>query len=150
MHRFGEFPKRRYRKSWTISEARASTVTTFSKAYALRPHRLARSRTPAFHAGNTGSNPVGDANNFRELRLIRWLPFVFGVTRPEPDGRGRARRRVSIKYHRRSAFAIAHCHRPGFGYLVARDRKRLSGLYAFLSRSMLALAINILSVSDGL
>ncbi len=26
-----------------------------------RPHRLARSRTPAFHAGNTGSNPVGDA-----------------------------------------------------------------------------------------
>ena len=25
------------------------------------PRRLARSRTPAFHAGNTGSNPVGDA-----------------------------------------------------------------------------------------
>ncbi len=25
------------------------------------PHRLVRSRTPAFHAGNTGSNPVGDA-----------------------------------------------------------------------------------------
>ncbi len=25
------------------------------------PHRLARPRTPAFHVGNTGSNPVGDA-----------------------------------------------------------------------------------------
>ena len=25
------------------------------------PHRLARSRTSAFHADNTGSNPVGDA-----------------------------------------------------------------------------------------
>ena len=31
------------------------------------PHRLARSRTPAFHAGNTGSNPVGDASNLKEL-----------------------------------------------------------------------------------
>ncbi len=27
-----------------------------------RPHRLARPRTPAFQAGSTGSNPVGDAN----------------------------------------------------------------------------------------
>ena len=27
----------------------------------LRPHRLARSRTPAFHAGDRGSNPLGDA-----------------------------------------------------------------------------------------
>ena len=26
-----------------------------------RPHRLARSRTPAFHAGDRGSNPLGDA-----------------------------------------------------------------------------------------
>jgi hypothetical protein len=26
------------------------------------PHRLVWSRTPAFHAGNTGSNPVGDAS----------------------------------------------------------------------------------------
>ena len=25
------------------------------------PHRLVRSRTSAFHADNTGSNPVGDA-----------------------------------------------------------------------------------------
>ena len=29
----------------------------------LCPHRLVRSRTPAFHAGNTGSNPVGDATH---------------------------------------------------------------------------------------
>jgi hypothetical protein len=27
----------------------------------MRPHRLARSRTPAFHAGDRGSNPLGDA-----------------------------------------------------------------------------------------
>ncbi|CAI2717481.1 protein of unknown function [Nitrospina watsonii] len=26
-----------------------------------RPHRLARPRTPAFHAGDGGSNPPGDA-----------------------------------------------------------------------------------------
>ncbi len=26
----------------------------------FRPRRLAWSRTPAFHAGDTGSNPVGD------------------------------------------------------------------------------------------
>ena len=25
------------------------------------PHRLARPRTPAFHAGDAGSNPAGDA-----------------------------------------------------------------------------------------
>ena len=29
-----------------------------------RPHRLARPRTPAFHVGNRGSNPLGDANFF--------------------------------------------------------------------------------------
>jgi hypothetical protein len=28
-----------------------------------RPRRLARPRTPAFHVGNTGSNPVGDATS---------------------------------------------------------------------------------------
>ncbi len=28
----------------------------------MRPHRLVRPRTPVFQAGNTGSNPVGDAN----------------------------------------------------------------------------------------
>jgi hypothetical protein len=27
----------------------------------MRPHRLAWSRTPAFHAGDRGSNPLGDA-----------------------------------------------------------------------------------------
>ncbi len=27
----------------------------------MRPHRLARPRTPPFQGGNTGSNPVGDA-----------------------------------------------------------------------------------------
>ena len=27
----------------------------------LRPHGLARSKTPGFHPGNRGSNPLGDA-----------------------------------------------------------------------------------------
>ena len=30
----------------------------------FRPRRLAWPRTPAFHAGDTGSNPVGDAKSF--------------------------------------------------------------------------------------
>ncbi len=28
------------------------------------PHRLAWPRTPAFQAGNTGSNPVGDTTHY--------------------------------------------------------------------------------------
>ena len=28
----------------------------------ISPHRLAWPRTPAFHAGDAGSNPAGDAN----------------------------------------------------------------------------------------
>ena len=36
----------------------------------LRPHRLAWSRTPAFHAGNRGSNPLGDAIN-NKTRVLR-------------------------------------------------------------------------------
>ncbi len=35
----------------------------------FRPHRLARSRTSAFHAGNTGSNPVGDAKRFQRVTV---------------------------------------------------------------------------------
>lgn len=38
--------------------------------YSVRPHRLAWSRTPAFHAGNTGSNPVGDASLFINFLYI--------------------------------------------------------------------------------
>ena len=34
-----------------------------------RPHRLARPRTPGFHPGDTGSNPVGDANFFRRRQV---------------------------------------------------------------------------------
>jgi hypothetical protein len=33
----------------------------------LRPRRLARPRTPPFHGGNTGSNPVGDAIQFKPV-----------------------------------------------------------------------------------
>src|SRR6185369_13054561 len=32
------------------------------------PRRLARPRTSPFHGGNTGSNPVGDANKIKNFR----------------------------------------------------------------------------------
>jgi hypothetical protein len=37
------------------------------------PRRLARPRTSPFHGGNTGSNPVGDANKIKDFRK----PAVF-------------------------------------------------------------------------
>ena len=36
----------------------------------LRPRRLAWPRTPAFHVGNTGSNPVGDAFSRDDFPLV--------------------------------------------------------------------------------
>ena len=38
------------------------------------PRRLARPRTSPFHGGNTGSNPVGDANKIKDF------PFFAGDT----------------------------------------------------------------------
>lgn len=50
------------------SDTRLSIVINrypvLKEALCLRPHRLAWPRTPAFQAGNTGSNPVGDAKMF--------------------------------------------------------------------------------------
>ena len=43
----------------------------------MRPHRLARSRTPAFHAGDRGSNPLGDANKINSLKLS-YTEIIFG------------------------------------------------------------------------
>src|SRR5262245_52779407 len=43
-----------------------------------RPRRLARPRTPAFHVGNTGSNPVGDVFVLAYLRR-RKRPVAFSV-----------------------------------------------------------------------
>ncbi len=37
-----------------------ASAATFA-AKSMRPHRLAWSRTPPFHGGDTGSNPVGAA-----------------------------------------------------------------------------------------
>ena len=55
-------------------------MTTFAALItnlaAFRPHRLARSRTPAFHAGNTGSNPVGDAKDYPRV-MRNFDPFSF-------------------------------------------------------------------------
>lgn len=41
----------------------------------FRPHRLVRSRTPGFHPGNTGSNPVGvtlSENHAFERGFLVW------------------------------------------------------------------------------
>jgi hypothetical protein len=43
-----------------------------------RPRRLARPRTPAFHVGNTGSNPVGDAKEIKSILAICCI--VAGLT----------------------------------------------------------------------
>ena len=42
----------------TSTDSSRDTIPPHSRT---RPRRLARPRTPAFHVGNTGSNPVGDA-----------------------------------------------------------------------------------------
>lgn len=43
-------------KLWVVG----SSPTRLTKKI-VRPHRLARSRTPPFHGENMGSNPIGDA-----------------------------------------------------------------------------------------
>ena len=43
----------------------------------LRPHRLAWPRTPAFQAGNTGSNPVGDTKLHPPIRTSPFEPGKF-------------------------------------------------------------------------
>ncbi len=57
--------RKRTAKQWLIISQRHDFCTLRLALRALRnksrPHRLARSRTPAFHAGNRGSNPLGDA-----------------------------------------------------------------------------------------
>ena len=47
--------------------SRGSPVRIRHGSPANRPRRLARPRTPAFHADNTGSNPVGDAKFSNDL-----------------------------------------------------------------------------------
>ena len=47
-----------------------SRLTFLFDKYRKSPHRLARPRTPAFHAGDAGSNPAGDAFGFPALVSI--------------------------------------------------------------------------------
>ena len=58
-----------FRIVWRPGEQEAPALTAV-----LRPRRLAWPRTSPFHGGNTGSNPVGDANNPKELAEIGILP----------------------------------------------------------------------------
>ena len=45
----------------------SAQITKRSTNYRRSAHRLARSRTPAFHADNRGSNPLGDAIEIKAL-----------------------------------------------------------------------------------
>src|SRR5882724_9522375 len=49
---------------------------------AKRPRRLAWPRTSPFHGGNTGSNPVGDANTFSSWGTIRGMALqkLYGLS----------------------------------------------------------------------
>src|ERR1700687_3779322 len=65
----------------------------------VRPRRLAWPRTPAFHVGNTGSNPVGDALPlFFQEKLVQpqrddgqsglmYFPRTFSEESGDLDGR---------------------------------------------------------------
>ena len=52
------------------------------------PRRLAWPRTSPFHGGNTGSNPVGDANNPKELTEIGILSEGSEGSNNEKDSLG--------------------------------------------------------------
>src|SRR6266567_1180619 len=52
-----------FRVVWRPGQQEAPALT----AVLLRPRRLAWPRTSPFHGGNTGSNPVGDANKIKTL-----------------------------------------------------------------------------------
>ena len=45
--------------------SRYSVIWNVCRSILLRPHRLARPRTPPFHGDNRGSNPLGDATIVR-------------------------------------------------------------------------------------
>ena len=49
-------------KAWVVG----SNPTRLTRC----PYRLAWPRTPAFHAGNRGSNPLGDASTIKGLRIV--------------------------------------------------------------------------------
>ena len=70
---------------------------TVRSRYVRWPRRLARSRTPAFHADNTGSNPVGVTFLIRRVTQLDRRPSPVGAGAPSAacrDGRcGTALRR---------------------------------------------------------
>ncbi len=57
------------------SPARPTTNAHKRPENQMRPHRLARSRTPAFHAGDRGSNPLGDATYIKAFSVFCWKLF---------------------------------------------------------------------------
>ena len=62
-----------------VARSSRARPTSFS------PHRLARFRTSAFHADNTGSNPVGDAKK-PKIHYGSWL-FFYLTGRHSPVNR---------------------------------------------------------------
>ena len=54
-----------------------SRLTFLFDKYRKSPHRLARPRTPAFHAGDAGSNPAGDVfSGARKVKFFRYLDHI--------------------------------------------------------------------------
>src|SRR5580704_6324405 len=87
----------------------------------ISPRRLARPRTSPFHGGNTGSNPVGDANHskgvgvFYGLSILpyrtmgtRWKTQSYrGYTYAIPTT-GQSRRECPSSLNR----GVKDCHKP--------------------------------------
>ena len=51
-------------------------IVSWHTCLASSPRRLARPRTSPFHGGNTGSNPVGDANLINHLQIPSRILYV--------------------------------------------------------------------------
>src|SRR5580692_7888441 len=64
-------------KFLTLTKATANIKSSPAFLPQSRPRRLAWPRTSPFHGGNTGSNPVGDANKTKDL--LEWGHFAMGL-----------------------------------------------------------------------
>ncbi len=53
--------------TWSAVQNGQRTEEPVKLGSSISPRRLARPRTSPFHGGNTGSNPVGDANKLNHL-----------------------------------------------------------------------------------
>ena len=104
-----------------LTGCRCTVTIDESAAHLHGPRRLAWPRTSPFHGGNTGSNPVGDANIPKGLRetafsnqgpfgsnklLDGWRDgFRFGIVRHDQLGDSC----LSASLHRRNRLCVGVC-----------------------------------------